>query len=473
MKNRKKNAAEVISILRKNNVEDIFSDQRLCTNNSAFFAIKGNKYDGNDFIDDAINKGAKVVVTQEDICRSSTSACLCIVENIHETLEKCVHHFYPNIPENVILVTGTNGKTSVVHYIRNFLKHLGYSAASIGTLGCISDHNIKYQSNLTTPSLVDLRQTLHKLAQKNVTHVIIEASSHALQQRRLSNILAKVVVFTSFSPEHLDYHKTVDQYLKDKCIIFTNNCSNDTKIVVHEEVLPKIKDVIKGYDNVIVYGNTGKVKIAIQKSDICGQELLLQCGKTDVVYKTSIIGKHQAHNLLAATIAISQLGADISKLSFLAQQITAPPGRLERIAKNIFVDYAHNEDALKKVLQIVAEVKNMHQKIFLVFGCGGDRDKSKRAKMGVVANQLADEVIITDDNPRNEDPDFIRMAIKSSCPKGTIIPDRKAAIQYAIDTMSDCDILLVAGKGHEKYQIVKENYIPFSDKAIILECINR
>jgi UDP-N-acetylmuramoyl-L-alanyl-D-glutamate--2,6-diaminopimelate ligase len=464
---------KVCQLLKQKGVRHLFSHSDHVEENSAFFALRGKNHNGNQYINSLLVKGALVAITDDP--EYETSDLIIKVQDARECMHVCGLNYYDLIPNNIALVTGTNGKTSVVHYFQQILNLLGCKSASIGTLGCISNlSNAKFHKcSLTTPDFLALRRILYDLALAEICHVAVEASSIALTQDRFFGIKTKLSAFTSFGIDHLDYHQNKESYLQAKLRLFTEYCVQGGVIVAPTTVADLISKNIESDHRIISLGSNGTLKYQAEMSSVSGQSLVFSYFGKTYRFQTSIIGAYQAENLLTATILCHHCGIDLSLIVDVLEKVVAAPGRLEKIADNIFIDYAHNEEGLNSLLLEMHKIKAPNQKIWLVFGCGGERDSSKRSAMGKIANFLADVVVVTDDNPRNEDPAQIRKAILLNCPKALEIPERNEAIMYAVKNLPSDAILLIAGKGHERYQIIKNKTVPFCEKEIIQLAINQ
>ncbi|WP_341748465.1 UDP-N-acetylmuramoyl-L-alanyl-D-glutamate--2,6-diaminopimelate ligase [Candidatus Tisiphia endosymbiont of Dascillus cervinus] len=460
-------------------------DSRLVKSTSLFFAIKGVSSDGNKFIDDVINKGVKFIITDDAESLKNPNIIangvhITLVSDVRVALSQAANILYPLLPQYMVAATGTNGKTSVVSYCRQLYTLLGASSCSIGTIGVECSGGLDLTSiqeildkspALTTPDPVTFRHILHKLAENGTKYLAFEASSHGLEQQRLCGIKVDAACFTSFSQDHLDYHKNMDNYLLAKLKLFTDNLSQTGVAVLNSEI--EQLDYIKSYlqeRNIkfLTVGMNGDLKII--DSTICtynGQKYK---------FTTDIVGSFQATNLLIAVMMVHLTGFPFEQVISKLPQIKAVKGRLERVANsNIFIDYAHTPDALEKSLLELKKIKSNKGLLKVIFGCGGNRDSSKRPLMGEIAAKIADEVIITDDNPRNEDPKFIRQQIIQGIIAITNryieINNRKIAIIETINNLQEDDILLIAGKGHENYQIIGNEKLPFSDFDIAKEAL--
>jgi len=450
-------------------VEGITCDSRDIKNNFIFFAIKGSNVDGNQYIKDAIKKKPSMIITSKKN-NYKTSIPIILVKNIRKEYASMAYDFYRHTINRKIAITGTNGKTSVVFFIQFILNQLNNKCGSIGTLG--SDFS-GVKSALTTPDPVHIAKILQKFTKKNYDTVAMEASSHALDQQRLFGLCYDVLALTNISHDHLDYHKSTNNYIDAKLKLFSQNqkinginiIANDTKnyhSISSKLKVKKIKFKTFGYKKADfqireTYRSNNKVKM----------ELKYDLKKN--IFEFNNLPIFQIKNFLMAASIVFILGYEFKLISPLSLRVPSVPGRMELAGikankSKVFIDFAHTPDALSNVLK---EAKIMSKgRLHIVFGCGGDRDKDKRSLMGKVALKYADNIIVTDDNPRNENSQFIRQQIIGDSKKILEIPDRKKAIKYAAENLGKNDILIIAGKGHEKFQIIKNKSIPFDDVKI-------
>jgi len=457
-------------LFEKHNVKSMSINSKTLKKNEVFFAFKSN------FIEDALDKGAALVITDNIKNIDIEPNKVIYVENIQATLYEAIEIFYPSIPQTMIAVTGTNGKSSVVSYIAQLYSLLGGKSASIGTIGVEVFGSNKYNytvPELTTLDYLSFRKTAHNLAENGTEYLAFEASSHGLDQKRLGQIKVNIACFTSFSQDHLDYHHTRENYLAAKLKLFTDHLSKKGIAILNSEV--KIKDLLDEYKiKYLSVGTNGDIKITKINGSLKGQNISFIFNNKEYSFNTPIIGSFQASNLLIAALAVHHTGFDFDKVISALIKVKPVKGRMERIENaNIFIDYAHTPDALEKALTELKNIKAPNSKLSVIFGCGGNRDTNKRSIMGSIASELADNVIITDDNPRNEDPKLIRQEIIRGIQKAnyTEIADRKEAIKYGISNLKQDDILLIAGRGHESYQIIGDKKIAFSDAEITRECL--
>ena len=465
---------------RKISVEGICFDSRKVRKKDIFFAIKGNQTSGIKFIDEAISKGASAIVSTEKAKYENNQIPLVLVRDIRKSLSEACSKFYTKKPTNIIAVTGTNGKSSVAYFFYQILSLYKIPAASIGTLGIISKKYNK-KINLTSMDPLSLHNNLQILVRNNVNHVILEASSHGLEQKRLDNLNINTGIFTNLSHDHLDYHKNMKSYFNAKMYLFKNLLKKNSKIITDEEnnEFKIIKSIAnrRGIKLITIGATSGNIKILHNKYKKKKQIVNVSIDSKIFDLEIPLIGYFQVKNLLMAILAASSCGLSQNKIFNQIQKIKPIPGRLECVASlnnnsNIIVDFAHTPDALEQSL--IAIKKQFKKEIIIVFGCGGERDKKKRFIMGKIAGKYCRKIFVTDDNPRNEDPQKIRNAIMKGCKKlASNIGSRKKAIKTAISELGSNEILLVAGKGHEKTQDYGNKIINFSDKKAIREIINK
>ncbi len=474
----------IISLIKKFNVGEISTDSKLLKPGDIFFALQGSTYDGNCFINQALDRGALVVTDKpQDVLHRN----VIVVEDIKLALEEAACYLYCQFPQKLVAVTGTNGKTSVVNYFQQLCVLTGRQAASIGTLGVItSSYNLneefksKSLGSLTTPSYIAMRHILHKLSSNGVNFVSFEASSHGLVQGRLRGIKASAVAFTSFSRDHLDYHKTMEDYFQAKLKLFKENLINNGVAIINSDISKflKIKHKLVQDFNVklLTVGLQGQLKIVDIQTSLDKQKIHFRYENNNYWFEVPIIGRFQATNILIAMLLAINVGISLKELIPVLPNLKPVKGRLESVMVNnryVFIDFAHTPEALAEVLQQLRELLTDNAKLIVVFGCGGDRDKAKRALMGEVAQKLSDYIIVTNDNPRSENPAEIRKNILQGAKSALEVADREEAIKYAISVMKKNDILLVAGKGHEDYQIIGNNKIYFSDIEIVKFYLNK
>ena len=445
-----------------------------------FFAIKGNHFDGNKFISIAIKKGSKIIISEKRITNPQKDILFIHTKNIRKLLAEIAFKIYKNKPNNLIAVTGTNGKSSVSDFYFQLLKLNKIKVASIGTLG-VKSKNIRRNLQNTTIDPIRMGQILSKLKSQKINNVIMEASSHGLTQHRLDGLKFSSGIFTNLSQDHLDYHKNFKDYFKAKQYLFENLIGKKGNVIT-DETLPEFKRIKKiaiSRKLKLQVLNNSKNQFQILSHSYRGEKQILKIRYYNLTREINLnlIGKIQLKNILMAIIAAKNSNISLIKILNVLSQLKPIDGRLEKIGKiknssKVILDYAHTPDALRICLSNLKE-QFPNKKIILLFGCGGNRDQNKRFKMGKIACDYSNEIYLTDDNPRFEDPRKIRDDIKKGIQDTSIkeIPDRKKAISEAIKNLNTGDILLVAGKGHEKTQDFGKKKIYFSDKKIILDCI--
>jgi UDP-N-acetylmuramoyl-L-alanyl-D-glutamate--2,6-diaminopimelate ligase len=457
----------------------VTDNSKAVTKGGIFVAIRGNSYDGHDAIKEALKNGAALIVIDKSrvsLIPSISSARIAIADNSRLALSYIASKLYKK-PDNIVAVTGTNGKTSVAYFFQQLLSRLDQAAASIGTLGIISDNKtlIETAGSLTTPGALQLHKLLQDIKDKSVNYVALEASSHGLIQNRLDYIPFKGAAFTSFSRDHLDYHKTMDEYLQAKFYLFERLLSKGSFALINSE-LEVVEPLVrlckaKGLET-LTYGHSGnflRIK-SISYANNNSFVVAFTLAGREHQFICNLLGRFQIYNILCTLGLLVSLGFAIEKLLPLLENLSNVPGRMQRVdTSNAYVDYAHTPDALEGSLKSIREFmshRSQEGRVIVVFGCGGERDKGKRAVMGKIAHELADVVIVTDDNPRSEDPSEIRKAIIKACPTAIEIPDRELAIKHAIQNSKPSDIILLAGKGHEKLQLINGQSFEFSDVEV-------
>ncbi len=450
-------------------VSGLSADSRLVRPGFVFFALQGARQKGSAFIADAVKAGAVAVVYEGDVPDGLGDDIVAIrADDARHQLAMAAARFYPRQPTSIVAVTGTAGKTSVADFTRQIFEHCGKQAASLGTIGIVRSNGIAYGA-LTTPDPVSLHETLDLLAGEGITHLAMEASSHGLDQRRLDGVRLKAAAFTNLGHDHLDYHGTMKDYLKAKLRLFDTLLPSDGVAVVNSDA-PESADVMKAASlrgiRVLSVGQKGHDVRLLERRQVGFDQLLTvewQGVRHEVLLP--LAGDFQVSNaLVAAGLALSLNQAPRSVFAALGQ-LQGVKGRLERVGVHrgglILVDYAHKPEALEQALTALRVFAT--GRLICVFGCGGDRDRAKRSIMGAIAHDLADIVIVTDDNPRSEEPASIRQAILAACPGARDIGDRYEAIKAGVDMVGQGDVLLIAGKGHETGQIIGDHVLPFSD----------
>jgi UDP-N-acetylmuramoyl-L-alanyl-D-glutamate--2,6-diaminopimelate ligase len=458
-------------------IAGVCSDSRAVKPGYLFVAVTGTKVDGLSFVGDAIASGARAVIAERLSSEGPPPGVAFIkVGNARRALALAAAQFYARQPKVIAAVTGTSGKTSVAAFARQIWTALGGQAASIGTVGLVSPKR-KIYGSLTTPDPVALHLSLEELADGGVTHLAIEASSHGLDQHRLDGLRIRAGAFTNLSRDHLDYHPDLESYFAAKLRLFRELILPDGAAVIAADT-PYSEAVVQAARarrlHVLTVGSRGAhILLRASKPDGFSQIVTVAYGGTDFQVRLPLPGSFQIENaLVAAGLAIATGSAPEPAFAALAQ-LKGAKGRLELVGERngapIFVDYAHKPDALAKALSALRPY--VRGRLVVVFGCGGDRDPGKRPMMGAVAAQLADSVVVTDDNPRSEDPALIRAQILKNSPGAREIPDRREAIGTSIAQLRSGDVLLIAGKGHETGQIIGKQVLPFSDHEAVADAL--
>jgi len=460
-------------------ITGVTADSRKVKPGYLFAALKGVAQDGRAFIDAAIKAGAVAILTDRrpGDKADAWSVPAVFADEPRLALAKVAAGLYPRQPATIAAVTGTNGKSSTVDFLRQIWTATGRNAASMGTLGAIGPSGAVDLGH-TTPDPVAIHATLDQLSREGVTHLAMEASSHGLSQHRLDAVKLAAGAFTNLTQDHLDYHPDFDDYRAAKLRLFANLLPRAAPAVINADSPER-----EAFEAAAVAAGLAPFTVGWRGDHVwfdeitprgTGQDLRIQWEHApgddrEKVVHLPLIGEFQALNALcAAGIAIA-LGEPAEQVLDALAQLKGVKGRLELVGQTstkapVFVDYAHTPDGLNVLLR--AARPHVRGKLILVFGCGGDRDATKRPIMGDVARRLADDVIITDDNPRSEDPAMIRAAIRKACPEASEIGDRAAAILEGVRRLKPGDALLIAGKGHETGQIIKGVTTPFSDTDV-------
>lgn len=455
---------------------------------SIFFAPKGTSDDGEKYIDQAISSGAKCVVLKgkTEFCEQKNGVLFIYVNDVRKALAQSAADFFDSqkFYEKACLaaVTGTNGKSSTVDILRQIWSYSGKNAASIGTLGVIGYDNSVHETfgGMTSPDAIKLHEIFKKLSDENVTNVAIEASSHGIDQKRLYGVPFKICAFTNFSQDHLDYHKTLENYWSAKETLFSEFATNDSVFVLNydDEKSSKLCDIAKQRGiKYFGYGckNDCDAKIIDIVPEDHGQKITFSFLGKEVSCRIPLFGTFQVYNTICAALSAYVSGVKLDEIISAIENLKSINGRLEMIAEfhgaKIYVDFAHTPEALKNAILSLKE--HQHKRIFTLFGCGGERDQGKRILMGKISHKFSNVTFITDDNPRHEDPSQIRKMIIEGCKGAIEIPDRKSAIETAMSLLLEGDVLLIAGKGHEDYQITNDGIRKFSDKEVVLNRISK
>ena len=435
-------------------------DSRKVNKGDTFIALRGINNDGHKYVNEAISNGASTVIVEEGEYSVNTILVKDTTEYLKEWLK---NNYYDEIKKlKLIGMTGTNGKTTTCYLIYQALNKLSKKCAYIGTLGFYLIEEERNLSN-TTPNLYDLYEMLLECVEKGYEYVVMEVSSQGLSMGRVDTLIFDYVIFSNLTQDHLDYHDTIDNYVLEKQKLF--NMTNNSFAIINND--DKYKDYFILDNKNITYGKTSKdYKISDIKSTIKGSSFKLN----DEEYFTKLIGEYNIYNVTVVIILLKLL--NIENINEVISNLDSPNGRMDMIHykdNTIIIDYAHTPDAVEKIITNVKKLP--HNKIITLVGCGGNRDKSKRSIMGEIATKYSDYVIFTSDNPRNEKPRKILKDIvcKLDTKNYKIIVKREKAIKKSIQMLSKNDILLLLGKGHEDYQVIKDKRIPFSDKKKVLK----
>lgn len=456
-------------------VTGLTADSRKVKPGFVFAALRGMAADGQDYIGQAVEAGAIAVLTDREA--GTGPAALIVDPEPRRALAHAASRFFGAQPDCMVAITGTNGKSSSVDFLRQIWRAAGRRAASMGTLGAIGPDGAMDLGH-TTPDPLAIHDTLAQLARDGVTHCAMEASSHGLVQYRLDGVKLSAVAFTNFTQDHLDYHPTMEAYLAAKLRLFAElaprgipaviNADSDTRAPFEQAA------VAAGLKPVSVGWRGQDLKIAELMPRATGQRMFLKWAGEEETVELPLIGEFQALNALTAAGLALALGMDFETVARGLEGLKPVNGRLEYVGQTregagVFVDYAHTPDGLDTLLR--AARPHTAGRLIVVFGCGGDRDALKRPIMGEVAARQADLAIITDDNPRSEDPVTIRAQVLEGAPGAREIPDRGEAIGAGVAELKAGDTLLIAGKGHETGQTVGDTVLPFSDQAEALKAL--
>jgi len=454
----------------------ITADSRRVQPGWLFAALPGTAADGGSFVADAVGRGAAAVLGRPGLAVPN-GVPLVPSANPRRDFALMAARFHAGQPRTIAAVTGTNGKTSVVTFTRQMWTKLGFKAASLGTLGLVAPHATR-PGSLTTPDPVALHEDLAALAAAGVDHLAMEASSHGLSQHRLDGVHVTAAAFTNLTRDHLDYHGTMEGYFAAKKRLFTDVMAPGGVAVLNADE-PHFNELLAlcraAGHRVIGYGHHGaELRLEQVVRNPHGQHLRLSVFGKPAEIDMPLVAEFQAMNALAALGLVLADGAAAEAATLLLATLEGVPGRLQRAAVRrngaaVYVDYAHTPDALETIL--VALRPHATRRLVVVFGCGGNRDAGKRPQMGAIAERLADRVIVTDDNPRNEDAALIRRQILAACPSAREIGDRRTAIQVAVEELAGGDLLVIAGKGHERGQIVAGTVHPFDDLEVAREAV--
>lgn len=475
-------SAQIGSSAEDISLTGIAFDSREVRPGYAFVCITGEHVDGNQYIPEAISRGAACIFSESD--RANCAVPYFKVADIRQAMAELSADFYgqPSLKLRVLAVTGTNGKTTTTHLIDHILKYSGVKAGLIGTLGARLPGDAGYQNvKHTTPQSSDLFKSLAQMVDAGCSHVSMEVSSHALSQKRVAACHFASACLTNITQDHLDFHQTMDNYWQSKRLLFSqlNESALPNKSAVinlDESLAPEFIKVLHKDVAQLTYSWNGKSDLSVANAefDFSGTNLTLNTRQGQISLKARLTGQFNVYNMMAAMLVCQAEGVALETSAQALSEFAGVPGRFELVAVAAgqeplcIVDYAHTPDGLDNVLKAARHLVPSGGRLIVVFGCGGDRDTSKRPQMGEIAETLADLVVVTSDNPRSEDPEQIIANILTGISKINNVKvevDRSRAIRLAIDAADKSDVVLVAGKGHENYQILADKTIPFDDRT--------
>ncbi len=473
---------ELVALIRPSNTLQVRTDSRLVQKGDVFVAVKGTEFDGHNFIDKALANGARFIVCQRppQPARGSTSSEWITVDDSTQAAAILAQAAHGNPASQLtnLAVTGTKGKTTVAFLVRSCVQQAGHKCGLIGTVIYDTCSGRSYPAPLTTPDYLEIAARQEEMVKNGAKYMVIEASSHALSQNRLAQVNFKAAAFTNLAGDHMDYHKTTADYLAAKTRLFSALAPNATAVLNKQS--PQASQIAgKTGAKLLWYAVDEKADVVAHVQSINASETVFTleyAGRSSIV-KTPLLGLFNVSNCLAAAGLCLAAGFDLDTVAAGLSALKGVPGRLEKIDGgdfSVIIDYAHTDDALKNVLVTLKPL--CRGKLRVVFGCGGDRDKTKRPRMARVTEELADSVIVTSDNPRTENADDIIRDVVAGFKRvdtKIIEPDRRRAIELAINAAEKDDIVLIAGKGHEDYQIIGKQKFHFSDKEVAQEYIER
>ncbi|WP_453978339.1 UDP-N-acetylmuramoyl-L-alanyl-D-glutamate--2,6-diaminopimelate ligase [Brevundimonas sp. Marseille-Q4549] len=467
-------------------ITGVTADSRKVAPGALFVALPGSAADGRAFIPQALAQGAAAVLAPADTPESAAPV-LVTSGDVRRAYAIAARSFYGAQPKTCVAVTGTNGKTSVAAFCRQIWATLGHKSASMGTLGVVGQKGDRTYAltgpGLTSPDAAEAARLMAELARKDVTHVAVEASSHGIDQRRLDGVALKAAAFTNLTQDHLDYHGTMQDYRAAKLRLFETLLPRGRTAVLNAD-----SDAYSAFASASIMAGLGVFGVGQRGRDLMligrqatpeGQRLTIDVQGEVRDILLPLAGAFQASNALVAAGLCITAGDPADAVIGALEALTGAQGRLQRIGAEtgqersrgeVYVDYAHTPDGLETVLAALRP--HATGRLIVVFGAGGDRDRGKRPLMGAIAGRLADVAIVTDDNPRSEDPAVIRAEVRAGCPDALEIGDRRAAIEAAVEMMRDGDVVVVAGKGHEQGQIVGGTTHPFDDAAVASEALS-
>jgi UDP-N-acetylmuramoyl-L-alanyl-D-glutamate--2,6-diaminopimelate ligase len=467
-------------------ISGIACDDRQVKPGFLFLAYQGTSVNGSLYIDKAIKNGASAIITDDEtIINHNFAVPVFHLSALRQLISTIAARFYHEPSKNlsVIGVTGTNGKTTVAYLLMQAYNLLGEKSAYVGTLGMGNMHEMK-ETGLTTPGPIEIQQYCSSLKNQQVERLVMEVSSHSLEQSRVDAICFEQAIFTNITHDHLDYHGTFENYLQAKAKLFQFETLKSVLINADDAMCKSFVKACKAQTRVYTYGLKPSADIHVQskKWTLNGMSLEVASPWGQISLNSSLLGEFNVYNILAVFGSLMANGFELNAVAEVIEQLQAAPGRMQVVSKQplVIVDYAHTPDALEKVLSTLKQFKAKTRagNLWVVFGCGGNRDPFKRPLMGNIAYQYADWMVVTSDNPRKEQPEQIISEIISQLPidedssKVMTIVDRKLAIISCLEDAHEDDIVLIAGKGHEDYQIIGEEKIFFSDQYVVREFLN-
>ena len=477
---------KLVTSLPDMEISGLTSDSRKVQKGFLFAALSGVSFDGRQFIESAIQNEASAILSDDiSLAEKFPDITFLKSENPHRDFALLAAAFYHKQPSHIAAVTGTNGKTSIADFTRQVLNMMNKKAASLGTLGLIKN-NEEPQYAMTTPDPITLHQDLAELRDEGIDYLVMETSSHGLCQYRVGGIEFEVAGFTNLTRDHLDYHKTMENYFNAKKMLFTTFLKKGGSAVLNADCdvfMPLKEACLETGKKVIAYGRKGDVIRLIKSQALAhGQKLKLEYYGKKIDLEIPLAGEFQAMNVLCALGMLAELTHEPFEVIKYISKIHGAKGRLELVGQTakgaaIYIDYAHTPDGLENILRAARELTPKDAELICMFGCGGDRDATKRPKMGLIAQSLSDKIVVTSDNPRSEDPQQIITDILSGLklinPKTVFVePDRHLAIELLKKISTPKDVIILAGKGHEDYQILKDKTIHFDDREEVQKVFN-
>jgi len=461
---------------REAEIRSITCDSRAVAAGSVFVAVPGTRLDGNAFIDDAIRRGASAIVSEKVIMGCPVPVIR--VDDARDALSELAIRFHgdPTSRMNVVGVTGTNGKTTTTYILRSIFEAAGERTGLLGTISHAIGNRLLPSDN-TTPGADQLQRIFGEMVTAGCKSAAMEVSSHSLDQGRVRGVRFAAGVFTNLTRDHMDYHPTMEHYRDAKGKLFEQIPQRGI-IALNADDEASAVYASRTEAHVVYFGLKRKAEVTgtVELGTFNGTRLKMKLGTEEVRLHTRLIGTHNVYNILGAAACTWAMGYDLDHIKAGIENLACVPGRLEPVDAGqdyaVLVDYAHTDDALRNVLNCLRPL--VRGRLVVVFGCGGDRDRGKRPKMGRVASELADKVFLTSDNPRSESPTAILSDVVEGIKKGvdyTIEPDRRSAIKLALQSAQKDDVVLIAGKGHETYQIFKDRTIGFDDRQTAREIL--